>query len=100
VAAKGSKRVEALALELDALLEAARLPLQAHFDQVAKTRVRFDRLTAEIEDVHRQSEVSRLLASIPGVGVLTATSIAATTPNVSNFGSARVYAVWLGLTPK
>ena len=32
--------------------------------------------------------------------MLSATVIAATTPDVSNFGSARDYAAWLGLTPK
>lgn len=32
--------------------------------------------------------------------MLTAPAIAATTPDVSNFGSARDYAAWLGLTPK
>jgi transposase len=100
VAPKGSKRVEELTSELETLPETARLPLQALFDQLAETQARIDRLTAEIEDVHRQCEVSRRLASIPGVGVLTATAIAATTPDVSNFSSARDYAAWLGLTPK
>lgn len=100
VVAKGAKRVEDLASELDSLPEAARLPLQALFDQFVQTKARIDRLTAEIEEVHRQSEMSQRLASIPGVGVLTATAIAATTPDVSNFGSARDYAAWLGLTPK
>jgi transposase len=100
VAPKGSKRVEELSSELETLPETARLPLQALFDQLAETQARIDRLTAEIEDVHRQCEVSRRLASIPGVGVLTATAIAATTPDVSNFSSARDYAAWLGLTPK
>lgn len=100
VVAKGSRRVTDLASELDALPEAARMPLRALFDQLAETQARIDRLTDEIEKVHRQGEVSRRLASIPGVGVLTATAIAATTPDVSNFGSARDYAAWLGLTPK
>ena len=80
--------------------EAARLPLEALFDQLAETQARIDRLTDEIKEVHRENEVSRRLASIPGVGVLTATAIAATTPDVSNFSSARDYAAWLGLTPK
>lgn len=100
VTAKGAKRVETLASELDALPKAARMPLQALFEQCAETQARIDRLTDEIKDVHRQSEVSQRLATIPGVGVLTATAIAATTPDVSNFGSARDYAAWLGLTPK
>ena len=100
VGPKGSKRVEELESELGALPEAARLPLQVLFDQFVDARSRIDRLTAEIEEVHRRSEVSRRLASIPGVGVLTATAIAATTPDVGNFASARDYAAWLGLTPK
>jgi len=100
VTAKGSKRVASLAEELHNVPEAARLPLQALFDQLAETQARIDQLTDEIEEVHRKNEVSRRLVSIPGVGVLTATAIAATTPDVSNFGSARDYAAWLGLTPK
>ena len=100
VTAKGSKRVASLAEELDKVPGPARLPLLTLFDQLAETQERIDRLTGEIEEVHRQNEVSRRLASIPGVGVLTATAIAATTPDVSNFGSARDYAAWLGLTPK
>ncbi|XWN32625.1 MAG: IS110 family transposase [Devosia sp.] len=100
VTAKGSKRVADLAKELDILPEAARLPLRVLFDQLAETHGRIDRLTEEIEQVHRQNDVSLRLASIPGVGVLSATAIAATTPDVSNFSSTRDYAAWLGLTPK
>lgn len=100
VTAKGSKRVAELADKLDALPEAARLPLQTLFDQLAETQARIDQLTEEIKAVHQKNEVSCRLASVPGVGVLTATAIAATTPDVSNFGSARDYAAWLGLTPK
>ena len=37
---------------------------------------------------------------MPGVGVLTSSVIAATTPEVANFRSARDFAAWLGLTPK
>jgi transposase len=100
VAAKGAKVVESLSSELEALPEAARRPIEALFGQLAETRTRVEHLTREIEEVHRQSETSRRLAAIPGVGTLTATVIAATTPDVSNFASARDYAAWLGLTPK
>ena len=100
VTTKGSKRVADLAEGLDTLPEAALLPLQALFDQLAETQARIDRLTEEIEQVHLKNDVSRRRASIPGVGVLTATAIAATPPDVSNFSWARDYAAWLGLTPK
>jgi transposase len=100
VAAKGASGLERLASQVDTLPEAARLPVEALFDQLAATRARIDRLTDEIEKAHRQCEASRRLVSIPGVGVLTATAITATTPDVSNFASARDYAAWLGLTPR
>lgn len=100
VIAKGAERVADLTAKLEALPEAARLPLQALFDQLAETQARIDRLTEEIKEVHRQSEVSRRLTSISGVGVLTATTITTTAPDISNFGSARDYAAWLGFTPK
>jgi transposase len=100
VAAKGMRGVEGLASQIDVMPVAARLPLQVLFEQISETKARIDRLTEEIEEAHRQSEVSRRLTSIPGVGVLTATAITATTPDVSNFSSARDFSAWLGLTPK
>lgn len=100
VASKGLNLVEGLASELTAVPEAARGPIKALLGQLAETRARVEQLTGEIEAAHQKSELSLRLASIPGVGTLTATVIAATTPDVSNFTSARDYAAWLGLTPK
>ena len=85
---------------LDRLPEAARTPVGVLFDQLAETNERIAQLTGEIEETHKQSETSQRLATIPGVGMLSATIIAATTPDVGNFSSARDYAAWLGLTPK
>ena len=100
ITVKGSKRVASLIEELDSLPEAARAPLRQLFEQLDDTQRKIDRLTQQIEEVHLRDEVSCRLVSIPGVGVLTATAIAATTPDVSNFSSARDFAAWLGLTPK
>ena len=49
---------------------------------------------------HRQSEISQRLATIPGVGVITATAAAATVADASLFSSARQFAAWLGLVPR
>jgi transposase len=47
------------------------------------------------------SDACRLLMSIPGVGLLTATGIAAATSgSVAHFTDARHFASWFGLTPK
>ncbi|SHF17803.1 Transposase IS116/IS110/IS902 family protein, partial [Acidocella aminolytica 101 = DSM 11237] len=80
--------------------EAAQLPVSLLFDQLAETDKRIDRLTDEIKEAFKQNETSQRLATIPGVGILSATIIAATTPDVDNFDCARDYAAWLGLTPK
>ena len=100
IAAKGAQNVDRLRQLLDRLPEAARRPVGALFDQLAETNKRIEQLTGEIEETHKQSETSQRLATIPGVGRLSATIIAATTPDVGNFSSARDYAAWLGLTPK
>src|SRR3954470_4493449 len=48
---------------------------------------------------HRDSEVSRRLASIPGIGPMNATLIAASVPDASQFRSGREFAAWIGLVP-
>jgi transposase len=40
------------------------------------------------------------LAAVPGVGAISSSAFAATTPDVSAFRSGRDYAAWLGLTPR
>ena len=49
---------------------------------------------------HAESEASRRLAGIPGLGVITATALAATVTNPDQFRSGRQFAAWLGLTPQ
>lgn len=49
----------------------------------------------------RDDGMGRLLATIPGIGPITASLIAATVgANISNFRSARHFAAWLGLVPR
>ena len=49
---------------------------------------------------HKQSEVSNRLATIPGVGVIVATALAASITDVSMFRSGREFSAYLGLTPR
>jgi transposase len=100
VAAKCTQNISRSKEQLDRLPEAAQLPVSLPFDQLAETDKRIDRLTDEIEEAFKQNETSQRLATIPGVGILSATIITATTPDVDNFDCARDYAAWLGLTPK
>jgi transposase len=49
---------------------------------------------------HRTNPMSQRLASIPGIGPIIATAIAATVVEPSGFASAREFAAWLGLVPR
>ncbi len=100
ITAKGAQNVDRLIEQMDRLPEMARTPVGLLFDQLAETNKRIELLSREIEETHEQNETSQRLVTIPGIGVLSATAIAATTPDVSNFDCARDYAAWLGLTPK
>lgn len=49
---------------------------------------------------HRESEVSRRLASIPGLGPITSSALAARVLQPERFRRARDFAAWLGLVPR
>jgi len=53
----------------------------------------------EILAWHRSSDVSQRLATIPGIGVISATALAASVTDPQQFRSGREFAAWLGLTP-
>lgn len=100
VVAKGIHNVERLLAAVETLPPAARPALELLARQLRETRAKIAELTAEIAAAQRQDEAARRLATIPGVGVLTSSVIAASTPDVSNFRTARDFAAWLGLTPR
>jgi transposase len=58
------------------------------------------RIDTELQRWHRSSPQSRRLETIPGVGVITATAMAATVRDARAFRSGRQFAAWLGLVPR
>ena len=49
---------------------------------------------------HRASEMSQRLATVPGIGTLTATVLVATVSEPQNFSGGREFAAWVGLVPR
>jgi len=82
------------------LPEVARLALLGFADQLAALSTEIKSLDAQLLAWHRQSALSQRLQTIPGVGVLTATAMAASIPNATVFRSGRQFAAFLGLVPK
>lgn len=70
--------------------------LAEHIGSLQEQLARLDR---ELLAWHRSSELSQRLATIPGVGVITATALAASVSEPERFRSGRQFAASLGLTP-
>ena len=102
IAPKGPQNVATLL----AACEEARLPvlalelLRVLHRQIDEADARSEEIETQISAWHKANEVCRRLSSVPGIGPLTATAIAATVPDPGVFKSGREFAAWLGLTPR
>ena len=68
--------------------------------QLEDAEGRIEEVDARILARHKADAVSRRLATIPGIGPLAATAIAATVPDPAAFRGGRDFAAWLGLVPR
>lgn len=67
--------------------------------QVLDLQARLREIEREMLAWHRSNDVARRLATIPGVGTVCATALAASVTDANRFRSGRQFAAWLGLTP-
>jgi len=67
--------------------------------QIAALQTQLGAIEKEILAWHRSSDVSQRLATIPGIGIISATALAASVTDPRQFRSGRELAAWLGLTP-
>jgi transposase len=106
VAATGVDGLKALVAMVHEAAEAGTMPpameaaLQALVDQLASLQKQIGALEKGIHAEHRVSDASRRLESIPGIGVIGATAIAATVTDPTAFKSGREFAAWIGLVPR
>lgn len=68
--------------------------------QIRDLHARTTAIEKQIHIWHRSSEVSRRLETIPGVGPIIASALAATVTDPTLFSSGRQLAAWLGLVPR
>jgi transposase len=104
IAARGPGGVTAAIAALheaqDGLPMLARVALHGLVDQLRIVRDEVVKVEKRIVAHHRADDASRRLATIPGIGPITASAIAAAVPDATLFKSGRQFAAWLGLTPR
>jgi len=105
VAAQGPRKVMELITRLrdgmePGLPDFARSALLALAAQLDNLGDEIRRLERRLMAWHRTNAASQRLETIPGVGLLTATAIAASVPDPTVFKSGRQFAAYLGLVPR
>ncbi len=105
IVAQGIRRVSELidqvrSADPSVLPDLARSVLLTLADQLGGVAAQINVLERRLLLWHRQDQTSQRLATIPGVGIITATALAASVPDPSLFRSGREFSAFLGLVPK
>jgi transposase len=102
IAAKGTAQIQAL-LERLAADEAIPAAAKTMFAQMGAHIAALDQQAATLDEelltLHKANPVSQLLAAVPGIGPISAITLALSV-EPTHFASGRHFAAWLGLTPK
>jgi transposase len=103
IGAKGPQNLKEL---LERVAEDANVPalarqlLNSLARQIAALDGQLEGLEAKLMAHHKADPRSQLLATIPGVGPITAVNITLKVPDATVFRSGRHFAAWLGITPR
>ena len=103
VVSKGATHVPTLIDQIEdpncQLPESARAVLKVLTAALTSLEENIAVLDAEISRRSKEDPIARRLLTIPGVGPITATAIAALAPPAETFRTGRDFAAWLGVTP-
>jgi transposase len=80
--------------------DTARQVLKVIVHQIEDIKTGIAELETQLLAWHKNNPVSQRLVTIPGIGPIIATAIAATVADPSTFRSGREFAAWLGLVPR
>jgi transposase len=103
VVAKGLKQIEPLLARLAAdpkVPVLAKELFAVQGEEYALLKARLQAIETKLMAWHRNNELSRRLATVPGIGPIGASLLAMKVPDPAAFHCGRDLAAWTGLTPK
>jgi transposase len=86
--------------EEEGLPEMAKDLFRFQAQEYAAVEARLEEIEVKLMKWHREDDVSRRIASIPGVGPIGSAMLSMKAPPAETFGSGRDFAAWIGLTPR
>jgi transposase len=95
-----SKLVDIVRGNNNAVPDEARFALLTICDLIDALSSKIERLDERIRHLAKENKDTSRLLTIPGVGPIVASAVAAYVPDPAMFKSARHFASWIGLTPK
>lgn len=99
----GRQNVNALikrVLEDETLPELARDLFRFQAREYAAVERRLEEIETKLIAWHREDDLSRRIATIPGIGPIGSTMLSMKAPPAEGFRSGRDFAAWIGLTPR
>lgn len=69
-------------------------------DEIADLQDRVESMDAQLKGIAKENADAGRLLTVPGIGVITATALVASVPDIHAFKRDRSFASWLGLTPR
>ena len=103
IAPAGRQNINALmkrVIEDDTLPKLAQDLFRLQAREYAAVEARLEEIEAKLMKWHREDDVSRRIATIPGVGPIGSTMLSMKAPPPETFRSGRDFAAWIGLTPR
>jgi transposase len=104
IAPKGRAHVPSLIASINdgacAIPQMARQVLRLIAETIAGLSAQIRAIEAELMTWQRSHQICQRLSTIPGIGAITATALAATISDAKVFRSGRQFAAWLGLVPR
>jgi len=95
------RQIEAIIEEPNSDLPAlVREECQDLVEQISENTAKIETKTKKAKDLAAQTDMSRRLQTMPGIGPLTSLAVEAFAPQMVSFQCGRGFAAWLGLVPR
>ena len=98
---RGTREITArLEAHLETLPQGLAASLAIVINEIRDLKEKISQLDKQLGEIARRDPITQRLMTVPGIGVITATAMIASVPDIHRFAKGRQFSSWLGLTPR